>query len=173
MSWFSFINLVFLYALLSLMAVCSLPMNRYIRGVPSDPGGLPLLILGAGRGGGHYQLRTTHGNFTTLKFPGPPRRCIPRMQIHNTAGLHPQFLRTFFPVHSPPSCFVQCQSSLWILPWWSSARLDLVERLGDLFQCGEDVLSTFTLWPLVSDPLVLHNHLIGCQVQRNDRCSQG
>lgn len=71
MSWFSFINLVFLYALLSLMAVCSLPTNGYFRGVVSDLGGLPLLILGAGRGEGALPVENDSWQFHNFKVPRP------------------------------------------------------------------------------------------------------
>lgn len=128
------------------MAICSLPKNSYLLGVPSDLGDLSFLsqVLGTlSVGNGLCQVHS-------LKLPGPPRGCLPRMQICNRAGLQPHYLRIFPPFLFLPSHFVQCQCSLWILPW-CEFRSDfpylMVEYLEDLFHCGENVLSIVTLCP--------------------------
>lgn len=108
-SWFSFINRVFLYALLSPIAICSLSMNSYLWGVPSDLGDLPCLFQVPGT----LLVGTNSCQVRKLKLPGSPREgCKPIIEwSSNTISQNTS------PFSFPFLLLCSVEESLWVWVW--------------------------------------------------------
>lgn len=137
------------------MARCSLPLNKYLWRITSVLGDLPLLLPAAWG----TTIRTDLWKVHSLRFLSRLSLCLSRIQIHEIhqgAGLHPQFLRIISPLAFPYFllCLASKSSSLnSTLLEDCELRSDFpylrVEHFWDSFQSGEDVcpLSTHT-WGL-------------------------